>query len=337
MSLLSHTALATDTPTFRIAWTIYAGNMPLGYAEETGLLDKWGDRYGIDVSAVQLNDYIEAQIQYTAGEFDGVIAITLDALTIPAAGGVDSTAAIMLTASNGSDGMVMKGSGKRVEDLAGKRINLVQFSGSHYLLARALDQYGMSERDVTVVNTSDADIIAAFQSSDTEAVVTWKPQLSQVIEQNPDSTILFDSADIPDEITDILLIHTETLNEHPELGYALAGAWFEVVSMLEPGHPKRDEVIAHMASAVGTDQAGFLKQMETIDFYTRKEAAALVTSDEFASTLGDISSFAWDKGLLGPTATSANFIGMEFEDGSVQGNKQNVQLRFPTNYMLEAQ
>jgi|GEM_PF-3293606 NitT/TauT family transport system substrate-binding protein len=104
--------------------------------------------------------------------------------------------------------------------------------------------------------------------------------------------------------------------------------------MLEPGHPKRDEVIAHMASAVGTDQAGFLKQMETIDFYTRKEAAALVTSDEFASTLDDISSFAWNKGLLGPTATRANFIGMEFEDDSVQGNKQNVQLRFPTNYML---
>ena len=68
--------------------------------------------------------------------------------------------------------MVMKSSGKRVEDLAGKRINLVQFSGSHYLLARALDQHGMSERDVTVVNTSDADIIAAFQSPDTEAVVT---------------------------------------------------------------------------------------------------------------------------------------------------------------------
>ncbi|RBW48551.1 putative urea ABC transporter substrate-binding protein [Marinobacter sp. F3R11] len=337
MSLLSHTAFAADTPSFRIAWTIYAGNMPLGYAEETGILDKWGDKYGIDVSAVQLNDYIEAQNQYTSGEFDGVIAITLDALTIPAASGVDSTAAVMLTASNGSDGIVMKGSGKSIEDLTGERINLVQFSGSHYLLARALDKYGMSERDVTVVNTSDADIIAAFQSPETQAVVTWKPQLSQVIEQNPDSTLLFDSADIPDEITDILLVHTETLKEHPELGYALAGAWFEVVSMLEPGHPKRDEVIAHMAAAVGTDRAGFLKQMKTIDFYTREEAAELVTSDEFSSILGEISSFAWDKGLLGPSATSADFIGIEFDDGSTQGNEQNVKLRFPTSYMLEAQ
>jgi NitT/TauT family transport system substrate-binding protein len=333
--LFSHPVLAADTPTFRIAWTIYAGSMPLGYAEQTGILDKWGDKYGIDITAVQLNDYIEAQNQYTVGEFDGVIAITLDALTIPAAGGVDSTVAVMLNASNGSDGLVMKGTDKRVEDLAGERINLVQLSGSHYLLARALDESGMSERDVTVVNTSDADIIAAFQSSDTQAVVTWKPQLSEILQQNPETTILFDSSDIPNEITDALLINTQTLNEHPELGFAIAGAWYEVISMLQPGHPQRDEVIEHMAAAVGTDQAGFEKQIATISFFSREEASALVSSTEFATILDNINTFAWDKGLLGPSAASPDFVGMAFEDGRIQGDEQNVKLRFPTEYMLK--
>ena len=336
-ALLSTPAFAADTPSFRIAWTIYAGSMPLGYAEETGILDKWGDKYGIDVTAVQMNDYIEAQNQYTAGEFDGVIAITLDALTIPAASGIDSTIAVLLNASNGSDGIVMKGNDKRVEDLDGEWVNLVQFSGSHYLLARALDESGMSERDVTVVNTSDADIIAAFQSPDTQAVVTWKPQLSEIVQQNPDTTILFDSADIPNEITDALLIHTETLNKHPELGHALAGAWYEVMSMLESGHPKRDEVIEHMAESVGTDREGFLRQMATIKFFSPDEAAELVTSDDFATILANISNFAWDKGLLGPSASSPDFVGIAFEDDRVQGDKQNVNLRFPTDYMLKAE
>ena len=44
-ALLSTPAFAADTPSFRIAWTIYAGSMPLGYAEETGILDKWGDKF----------------------------------------------------------------------------------------------------------------------------------------------------------------------------------------------------------------------------------------------------------------------------------------------------
>ncbi|MAX56765.1 MAG: nitrate ABC transporter substrate-binding protein [Alcanivoracaceae bacterium] len=335
-SLLSSTAIANDTPSFRVAWTIYAGSMPLGYAEETGILDKWGDKYGIDVSAVQLNDYIEAQNQYTAGEFDAVIAITLDAMTIPAASGVDSTVAVLLNASNGSDGLVVKGTGKTVADLRGQSINLVEFSGSHYLLARALSEAGMSERDVTVVNTSDADIIAAFQASESQAVVTWKPQLSEIVAQNPNTTVPFDSADIPNEITDALLIHTETLAAHPELGKALAGAWYEVISMLQPGHPKRDEVIADMAEAVGTDREGFLKQMSTLNFFSADDAAALVASDEFAGILKNISQFAWDKGLLGPSASSADFVGIEFANGSVQGAKDNVNLRFPTTYMTGA-
>lgn len=336
LGVISTTSLAAEKPSFRIAWTIYAGSMPLGFAEQTGILDKWGDKYGIDITAVQLNDYIEAQNQYTAGEFDGVIAITLDALTIPAASGVDSTVAVLLNASNGSDGMVMKGKDKTIQDLAGNNINLVQFSGSHYLLARALDEAGMTERDVTVVNTSDADIISAFQSSDSQAVVTWKPQLSEILTQNPDTTVLFDSADIPNEITDALLIHTDTLRKHPELGKALAGAWYEVISMLQPGHPKRDEVIAHMAEAVGTDHEGFLKQIATINFFSPEEAAELVASEDFAQILQNISSFAWDKGLLGPTAASPDFVGIEFDDGTIQGDASNVNLRFPTSFMLEA-
>jgi NitT/TauT family transport system substrate-binding protein len=48
------------------------------------------------------------------------------------------------------------------EALKGQTVNLVELSVSHYLLARALDSVGMSERDLTVVNTSDADMIAAY-------------------------------------------------------------------------------------------------------------------------------------------------------------------------------
>lgn len=326
-------AHAEETPSFQIAWTIYAGSMPLGYAEQVGILDKWADRYGIDIQAVQLNDYIEAQNQYTAGQFDGVIAIALDALTIPAAIGVDSTVVMPLSASAGSDGIVMKGKDKSVEDLKGARINLMEFSGSHYLLVRALDQHGMSERDLSLVNTSDADIITAFQSSDSDAVATWKPQLSVILEQNPDSTLIFDSVDIPNEITDVLLVHTDTLEEHPELGYALAGAWYEVMSRLQAEYPDRDEVMAFMADAVGTDPAGFQKQIDTIHFFTPEEATQLVTSQDFADTIESITQFAWDKGLLGQGATGPDAVGVQFGEAHVLGNEQNVNLRFPTSYM----
>jgi len=56
-----------------------------------------------------MNDYVESINQYSAGQFDGVTATNMDALSIPAAGGVDTTALIVGDYSNGNDGLVMKG------------------------------------------------------------------------------------------------------------------------------------------------------------------------------------------------------------------------------------
>ncbi len=51
-----------------------------------------GGQFGIKIDVVQINDYVESINQFTAGKFDGVTLTNGDALTIPAAGGVDSTA-----------------------------------------------------------------------------------------------------------------------------------------------------------------------------------------------------------------------------------------------------
>ena len=135
---LSVNAHAEKKDQFSVCWTIYAGWMPWGYASSSGIIDKWADKYGIEIDVVQLNDYVESINQYTAGEFDGCGMTNMDALTIPAAGGVDSTALIVGDYSNGNDGLVIKGEGKTLADLKGRPINLVELSVSHYFLARAL-------------------------------------------------------------------------------------------------------------------------------------------------------------------------------------------------------
>ena len=47
-----------------------------------------------------------------------------------------------------------------------------------------------------IVNTSDADIVGAFATPASTAVVTWKPQLSAVL-ASPDAQLVFDSARSP--------------------------------------------------------------------------------------------------------------------------------------------
>ena len=96
--LLAPSAFARDS--FKVAWSIYVGWMPWGYAADQGVVKKWADKYDIDIEVVQINDYIESINQYTAGGFDACVMTNMDALTIPAAGGVDSTALIVGDFSN---------------------------------------------------------------------------------------------------------------------------------------------------------------------------------------------------------------------------------------------
>ena len=326
-------ALAEKKTEFKVAWSIYVGWMPWGYLEDSGIMDKWAAKYGIDVEIVQINDYVESINLYTAGQFDGVSATNMDTLSIPAGGGVDTTALIVGDFSNGNDAVILKGEGG-IEALKGKPVNLVELSVSHYLLARALDSVGMKESDLAkVINTSDADMIAAYGTGDVEAVVTWNPLVSTIMDQ-PGANKLFDSSDIPGEIIDMMVVNTETLASNPEFGKALVGAWYELMAMMEAGD---EAALTAMAEASGTDLAGYKAQLASTQmFWKPADAVAFVESPELPKTMVNVAEFLFDKGILGEGAPSADYVGVAYPDGSTTGDSANVKLRYDASFMKMA-
>ena len=106
-------APAAAAKEYTVGWTIYAGWMPWPYAEQSGILKKWADKYGVKIKLVQVNDYVESLNQYTAGKLDGVMSTNMDALTIPAAAGKDTTVVMIGDYSNGNDGIVLKDGASR--------------------------------------------------------------------------------------------------------------------------------------------------------------------------------------------------------------------------------
>lgn len=327
-------AFASAAEPFKVCWSIYVGWMPWGYGAEQKIVDKWAKKYGIEIEVVQINDYVESINQYTAGQFDGCVMTNMDALTIPAAGGVDSTALIVGDFSNGNDGVVLKG-GKTLKDIKGQQVNLVELSVSHYLLARGLETVGLKESDVKVVNTSDADMVAVYGTKDVTAVTTWNPLLSEILSQ-PNSTKVFDSSQIPGEIIDLMIVNTETLKKNPALGKALVGAWYEIMGVMSASDKAATAAKTAMAVASGTDLAGFESQLaSTKMFYTPASAVEFVNSDALLKTMQKVAEFSFDHGLLGDGAPDANYIGVEGPKG-VYGDKKNVKLRFDATYMQMA-
>lgn len=333
--LFSAPASAAVKKEFNIAWTIYVGWMPWQYAADTGIVKKWADKYGITINVTQINDYVESINQYTAGKFDGVTVTNMDTLTIPAAGGVDTSAIIIGDFSNGNDGIVLK-KGKTLADIKGQKINIVELSVSHYLLARALSTVRLGERDIKTVNTSDADIVGAFKSAQSTAVVTWNPQLMEVKAQ-PGATLVFDSSKIPGEIQDLLVVNTQTLKDNPSLGKALTGIWYETIALMRDTGDKGRAARTAMATASGTDLAGFDAQLKTTRmFYTPQEAVDFLSGKELQKTMDLVRTFCFEHNLLGDRVKSKDAIGIALPSGDILGSKTNVKFRFDATYMKQA-
>ena len=319
---------------FNIGWSIYAGWMPWPYAQQAGIVKKWADKYGITINIVQVNDYVESVNQYTAGKLDGVTVASMDALTIPAAGGKDTSAIILGDYSNGNDGVLLKGSSD-LKAIKGQSVNLVELSVSHYLLARALDSVGMKLSDVKTVNTSDADIVGAFASPQVKAAVAWNPQLL-VMKGQAGANLVFSSADIPGEIVDLLVVDTRTLKGNPNLGKALAGIWYETVALMQRQDEAGKQARAAMAKLAGATPEDFDAQLSTTYLYVDPVQAVAATSDpKLIETMTRVRDFSFEKGLFGG-ATSAEAVGMAFPGGKTLGDATNVTLRFDESFMKMA-
>ena len=329
------TASAEAKKDFKVAWSIYVGWMPWGYAADTGIVKKWADKYGITIEVKQFNDYVESINQYTAGAFDAVTVANMDALSIPAAGGVDTTAVIVGDFSNGNDAVILKNKTK-LADIKGQNVNLVEFSVSHYLLARALESEKMTEQDVKVVNTSDADMASAYKTADVTAVATWNPIVGEIL-ASPDAHAVFDSSKIPGEIMDLMVANTSVVKDNPAFGKALVGIWYETLAKMSAAGAEGTAAKEAMAKASGTDLAGFDKQLAaTRLFVTPKEAAAFTESKDVGVTMDRVRRFLFAKDLLGKGAKSADAIGIELADKSVLGDAGNVKLRFDATFMTLA-
>ena len=315
-----------DQKSFKIAWSPYTGWEPIAYMVDSGILKKHADKHGIVIEVDKLNDYVESINLYTSGEYDCVSVTNIDALTMPAVGGVDSTFLLPTDFSNGNDALVSKGANS-VSELKGATVNLVEFSVSHYLLARALQENGLSERDLTCSNSSDAQLGSLFTASDKSNVVTWNPIVNSIKSQ-PGAKILFDSSQIPGEIIDTLLVKT---NSNDAFKKALTGAWYETMAVMQKKDPEAMKIIA--ASAGGSLE-DFNAQLTTTQmFYSKEDAAKLFQSDDVKNTMEFVRTFAYDKGLFGKDAPNKDFIGIEFADGSIIGDKNNVKLRFTAEYL----
>ena len=105
LSILFPVLASAQKPTFTIGWSIYVGWNPYQYMAKSGLLRKWGDKYGVTIKT-QRFDYAPSIDAFTSKNVDACTMTNMEALDLPAASGIDTTAIIIGDYSNGNDALM---------------------------------------------------------------------------------------------------------------------------------------------------------------------------------------------------------------------------------------
>jgi NitT/TauT family transport system substrate-binding protein len=335
---LTTALLGADKPQFIVGWSVYVGYTPIYYMAKQGLLKKWGDKYGVSIKA-QRFDYGASLDAFVAGNIDACLMTNMEALDMPAAGGIDTSAIIIDDYSNGNDAVLTR-NGLKLKDLPGKTVLLVEKTISQYLFERAMALNGLASQisRVRIVNTSDADIAGAFLADSSQsAVVTWKPMVSQ-IRRAPGISTVFDSSQLPGEIMDITVVRTDLLNRPDGSGQrfakALVGAWYEMMALMSGHGPATDHVLAGVAEGSQDTVESYKEQLATTRFLgTPQMALQIAESPDFKGKMRLVSQFCHSHGLVGAGRGGASEdVAIRFSDGTVEGNPSHIRMRFDSAY-----
>ncbi|MDD2978976.1 MAG: MetQ/NlpA family ABC transporter substrate-binding protein [Hespellia sp.] len=189
---------------------------------------------------------------------------------------------------------------KTVADLKGKTIATPFASTAHFSALHALEEAGLSESDVTLLDMQPSEIYAAWQNGQIDATYVWEPTLTEL----GDGTVLLTSADMADAgymTSNVELVRTEFAEANPELVTAYIKAVSGAVDLYKN---TEDEAVSTIAKAMELSTDAAASQMSGSIWLTAEEqlgADYFGTSDAkgaLVQNLYDTAAFLKDQGSI---------------------------------------
>jgi NitT/TauT family transport system substrate-binding protein len=227
---------------------------PLYVAAEKGYFKEEG--FEVEIVYMEWSDPQDGFDALAAKEIDGRLT-ALDEAVLYWRPETPYAVVLATDVSSGGDGVLVRNDRNiaSIEDLKGKTVGLWLNTPSHFLLSYLLQQNGMSEEDVRLVDLSAEDAAAAVAAGDVDAAVTWSPYLAKAAE-HPNVETLITSKDTPGLIADVLLMRKDTLASDVETCQGLVRAWNKAVEY-QKANP--DEAATIMAKGLNYGTAENVK------------------------------------------------------------------------------
>ena len=230
----------------------------LQLAERQGL----ADARRLALVAVPVRDPQEIVRGYLEGRFAIAPLTTVEALQICRLQPKRCPRPVLILAeSRGADKVVVRPSAVNLEGLRGQKVAVVPSSLGPFLLGRALATAGMSLGDVTMVPAQPDAMARLLHRGEVEGAALYVPY-SEHATRLGTSQVVFDSTQIPGEITVVLAADPELLRSQPAAVALLLRVWQDAHDWAARHRQEAAELLGEnqnlSASAMRRAEAGLL-------------------------------------------------------------------------------
>lgn len=250
------------------------------------IAEKEGFLKGTPIEVIHFENWSDSISSLYLGKLDFTHASYLNAIFY-AGKGESAKIILSLDTIAGSDGLVLSNRLASPRDLVGARIAVEVDTDEHFLLYKALANFGVPSSSVKLVSTTSKDAARLFLAGEVEACFTYDPYLSEAAASGK-GRMVWSTRDAPGYMVDVLVASDSVLKSRKADSARLTKAWFRSLEFIKA---QPDKAFPVMAEALGMKLEDFRPFFEAFEFYSAEDNRRIFASGSFKSTLAEMTEF----------------------------------------------
>lgn len=168
-----------------------------------------------------------------------------------------------------AEALVVKDDIASIQDLKGKKIATPFASTAHFSLLAALEDAGIPEGDVDIINSEPDAILAAWTQGAIDGAYVWNPTLAEL--KKDGGKVLVDSAELAEKgktTYDLAIVTKSFADEYPEAVTEWVKAQNKAVELIQDSPEEAAKILAEqldITEAEATEQLGALVFVNAAD------------------------------------------------------------------------
>jgi NitT/TauT family transport system substrate-binding protein len=314
-------AQISDEEPINLVLTLWVPNFLAYVAQDKGYFDK----NNVDVNVTLIQDYAEAVRAYSNGEYDGMFIVYSDAL-IQNAEGVDTKVVFNVDTSYEADAII--GSVDNLTAVKGKKVGVEGINSfSHIFMLKSLENVGLTEADVEFVNMLGQNIPEALVNNEIVAGHVYEPFIIEGVKKG--LKILSTGADIPGIITNVLVFHSDIVEQRP---MDIQNIIKSLIEAKEDYDKNSEQGVEIMSSKSGLSKNLIVEGLNNVKFTDMDYNTQFSMNKELNDTLSlyysgnSIAKFYTERGVISEYPVIENIVEPKFVNELLMENRTKNEL-----------